>query len=231
MSSSIFRLVEYVYKSRKYLLEMLRDRGFSTINYDNYTIFEINTLLIAQEPYTNIADVGPLDILLEKTVKDNKEKIYIKYRMDEKFREREILSNQVDDIYSTILSKNDCLIILNITKIYTTTKVGSKPDCGSEDFVRKYFTTKNYFIQMFGLENFLFNVSKHQYVSLHEIATKEEIETFMAQYNISNLRNLPSIKWLDPQVKYLGAKPKSVIKITCLNASNGESIKYRYCIL
>ena len=160
-----------------------------------------------------------------------KEKIYIKYRLDEKFRERENLTTQIDEIFSGILTKNDCLILLNITRIYTNAKSGSKPDSGSEDFVRKYLLTREYFIQIYGLENFLFNVADHQFVPKHEITTKEEVDELMTRYNIKNLKNLPTIRWLDPQAKYLGVKPKNVIKITSFNASIGESVKYRLCIL
>ena len=233
MSSYAFRLSEYVFKSRGHLLEMLRARGFNTSAYDHYTNIELNTLLIAQQANNFITkpEIGPLDIMLEKTVNDKKEQIYVKYRLDEKFRERENLTTQIDDIFSSILTKNDTLILLNISRIYTNTKAGSKPDSGSEDLVRKYITSKGYFIQMYGLENFLFNVADHQYVPKHEIASKEEIDEIMKTYNINNLRNLPTIKWLDPQAKYIGVKPKSVVKITCLNASTGESVKYRLCVL
>jgi DNA-directed RNA polymerase subunit H (RpoH/RPB5) len=233
MSSYAFRLSEYVFKSRIHLLEMLQDRGYDTSAYDHYTNIELNKLLIAQQANNFIIkpEIGPLDIMLEKTNGDKKEKIYIKYRLDEKFRERENLTTQIDEIFKTILTKNDTLILLNISRIYTNTKAGSKPDSGSEDLVRKYYLSKGYFIQIYGLENFLFNVANHQYVPKHEIATKEEIEHLMKTYNITNLRNLPIIKWLDPQAKYIGVKPKSVVKITCINSSTGESIKYRLCVL
>ena len=233
MSSNVFQLSENVNKSRKHLLEMLRRRGFDTTKYDDYTSIELNTLLMAQEAngFTVKPEVGPLDILLERTVGDKKEKIYVKYRLDEKFRERENLTTQIEDIFTSVITKHDVLILLNISRIYTNPKAGSKPDSGSEDFVRKYYLTKGYFIQMYGLENFLFNVADHQFVPKHEIATKEEVEELMTRYNITNLKSLPTIKWLDPQAKYLGVKPKSVVKITCLNASTGESIKYRLCSL
>ena len=233
MSSKAFRLSELVFKSRKHILEMCRARGFDTTKYDHYTNIELNTLLMSQEAngFTTKPEEGPLDILLERTVGDKKEKIYIKYRLDEKFRERENLTTQIDEIFSGILTKNDCLILLNITRIYTNAKSGSKPDSGSEDFVRKYLLTREYFIQIYGLENFLFNVADHQFVPKHEITTKEEVDELMTRYNIKNLKNLPTIRWLDPQAKYLGVKPKNVIKITSFNASIGESVKYRLCIL
>ena len=233
MSSTAFQLSEYVYKSRLHLLEMLRARGFNTAKYDYYTSAELKIMLMAQQAngFTSKPEIGPLDIILERTVGNKKEQIYVKYRLDEKFRERENLTTQIDEIFTDILTKNDCLIMLNISRIYTNAKAGSKPDSGSEDFVRKYFLTKGYFIQMYGLENFLFNVADHQFVPKHQIATKEEVEEIITRYNITNLKSLPTIKWLDPQAKYLGVKPKSVIKITSFNASIGESVKYRLCIL
>jgi DNA-directed RNA polymerase subunit H (RpoH/RPB5) len=221
-----FKLSEYVFKSRAFLLEMVQRRGFSISEYEYYTNTELNTLLLAHESnnFNNLGELGPLDMLFTK--KD--EKLMIKYRLDEKFRERENMHSQVEYIYEHLLKKGDCLIILNIARIYTDTKTGSKTDSGSEEFVKRYYSTKNYFIQIYGLENFLFNVSAHQSVPLHEIATTEEVKTLLATTN-TKLSNLPVIKWLDPQAKYLGIKPKSVVKIISSNASTGLSIKYRVC--
>jgi DNA-directed RNA polymerase subunit H len=232
MASTAFQLFTYVYKSRTFILEMLAARGFDISQYIHYTENDLRTLLIAQQSngFISKPEVGPLDILLEKkTSSTTTEKIYVKYRLDEKFRERENLTSQITDIFSSILSTNDCLIILNLTRIYINAKTANKSDSTSEEYVTR-FMAKGFFVQMFGLENFLFNVSDHQFVPKHELASKEDIDLLMIQYNISNLKNLPSIKWLDPQAKYIGARPKSVLKITTFNSATGLAPIYRYCI-
>jgi len=225
-----FRLYQYVYKSRKFILEMLEDRGFDISNYESYTMEEIKTLLASHESngFTLKSEKGPLDILVKS--KNSGEKIFVKYRLDDKFRERENLISQINDIYSNgILQKSDCLIIMNVYRVVQ--KIGAiKSDGGNSEFVRQLYITKGIFVQIFGLENFLFNVSRHQFVPKHTIATKEDISNIMTKYNIKNLKNLPMIKWQDPQAKYIGLKPKMVTKIITFNATTGDSISYRVCV-
>ena len=235
-SSTPYKLFQYVDKSRSIILDMLEDRGFNVSNYRNNTMDEIKTMLIAQQSnnYTTKADIGPLDIFVKKNsvTGTSEEKLLVKYRLDAKFKERENLVSQINDIYTTILDKNDCLIILNIYRVISKVAMqGAKTDGGSDEYSRQLYISKGYFVQFFGLENFLFNVSKHQFVPKHTIATKEEITAMMTHYNIKNVKNLPTIKWQDPQAKYIGLKPKMITKIYGFSATTGESIRYRLCVL
>jgi DNA-directed RNA polymerase I, II, and III subunit RPABC1 len=90
--------------------------------------------------------------------------------------------------------------------------------------------SKGYFVQIYGLENFLFNVARHQFVPKHTIIKKDEITKLMDKYNLKNLKNLPLIKWQDPQAKYIGLKPKMITRINSFNATTGDSITYRICV-
>ena len=87
----------------------------------------------------------------------------------------------------------------------------------------------NYFVQLFGLENFLFNVSRHQLVPKHRILSKQETHDLLSLYNCT-LKNLPTIKRDDPQAKYIGLKPKQVCEISMNNVTSGITKKYRYCV-
>lgn len=226
MSGNPFKLYQYVCRSRPIILEMLADRGFDVSNYQNVTNDNIKTLLSSHESngYTTKSEIGPLDIL----VKNDKSKVLVKYRLDEKFKKAESLVTQIDEIFTSSLDKNDCLVMMNISRIYN--KAGSKTDRSDEEFVKQIYVSKGYFVQIFGLENFLFNVSRHQFVPKHTVASKEEIATLMADYNLKSLKNLPTIKWQDPQAKYIGLKPKMIVKINCFSAITGDSVKYRLCI-
>ena len=104
-------------------------------------------------------------------------------------------------------------------------KIGVK-DKGDED--QHLFITKSYFVQLFGLENFLFNVSRHQYVPKHRILSKQETIDFLAKFNIT-LKNIPTIKRDDPQAKYIGLRPKQVCEITAENVTSGTTTRYRVC--
>ena len=226
-------LSNMVYNSRVHLLEMLEDRGYNVDQYKNYTKPEI--ILMLREHSRNKmetkSEVGPLDILVSKNSPHSEkvEKIYIKYRMDDKFKKTDSLIKQINEIYDTnLLSKTDTIIILNIARVILKPGMKDKPD---EEFSRQMFVTKGYYVQLFGLENFMFNVSRHDLVPKHTVMTKSEVDEMMAKYSITNKHNLPTIKAEDPQAKYIGLRPYQVCKIEVSNLTSGSTIKYRYCTL
>ena len=60
-------LTNKLYKSRKIILEMLRDRGYNTENYENYTPESIDILFKTNMKVTK--DINPIDIELEESNK------------------------------------------------------------------------------------------------------------------------------------------------------------------
>ena len=222
-----FKISQDVYNSRTHLLEMIEDRGYNVDHLKNYTYDEIKTML--HEQYVGkfylTSDIGPLDIFLEKTVNSTIEKIYVKYRLDSKFKGTANVKTQIAEIYEKHISTKDTLVMINVNRLLM--KVGAK-DKTDEDFVNDLYTTKNYFIQLFGLENFLLNVSRHQFVPKHRILSKQEALDFLAKFNI-NLKNIPTIKRDDPQAKYIGLRPKQICEITAENITSGITTRYRVC--
>ena len=131
---------------------MLEDRGYNVDHLKNFTEDEIKEMMLNHitGKFITLADVGPLDIVLEKTVDtktdkskaDTTEKIYIKYRMDSKFKGTASLTTQILEIYEKHLSTKDTLIILNLGHI--TMKIGVK-DKVDEEFVNDLFIKKKLF--------------------------------------------------------------------------------------
>jgi DNA-directed RNA polymerase subunit H (RpoH/RPB5) len=236
--SEIFKKYKYILDSRRYILEMLENRGYDVEHLKNYNTDDIKEMMSNHitGKFNTIGDIGPLDIFLEKntskdTTKDttketNTEKIYIKYRLDNKFKGTASLTAQIIEIYEKYLTSKDTLIILNVQRVLMKIGVKDKVD---EEFVNDLFIKKNYFVQIFGLENFLFNVSKHQFVPKHTILTKQESQDLITKYNCS-LLNIPTIKRDDVQAKYIGLRPKQICKIAFENVSSGVTEKYRYCV-
>jgi DNA-directed RNA polymerase subunit H (RpoH/RPB5) len=211
------------------MLEMLDDRGFDISSLKNYTEDEIKVMLDGQNvgKFGTLSERGPLDIILEKhTGTAQAEKIYVKYKLDDRFKSTTSLSNQINEIFETILTTKDTLIILNISRVLIKVGVKDKVD---EEYVNHLYLTKNYFVQLFGLENFLFNVSRHSQVPHHRILSKQETTALTEEYNCT-VKNLPTIKRDDPQAKYIGLKPKQVCEILFNNVTSGITKKYRYCI-
>ena len=107
-------------------------------------------------------------------------------------------------------------------------KVGAKEKT-DEDFVNDLYTTKNYFIQLFGLENFLINVNKHHFIPKHRILSSQEVTDLLNKYNCT-VKNLPTIKRDDPQAKYIGLRLKQICEIIRENITSGITVHYRVCV-
>jgi DNA-directed RNA polymerase subunit H (RpoH/RPB5) len=227
-SSQIFKLYQYVFNSRGNLLDMLEDRGYDVSQYRNYTEDEIkvmyNNHMIGK--FEMKSEIGPLDIYLEKKSGSETEKIYVKYRLEMKFKRTSNLQNQINEIYETLLGGKDTLIIMNIGRVLLKAGTKDKPD---EEFMNYFYVTKGYFVQLFGLENFLFNVSRHSFVPKHRILSKQETQDVLAKYNCT-IKNLPTIKRDDPQAKYIGLRPRQVCEITVVNITSGTTVRYRLCV-
>ena len=238
-----FKISQDVYNSRTHLLEMIEDRGYNVDHLKNYTYDEIKTML--HEQYVGkfylTSDIGPLDIFLEKKVSSKEkekekehsiasgsqvEKIYVKYRLEPKFKGTASVKAQIAEIYEKHISTKDTLVMINVNRLLM--KVGAK-DKTDEDFVNDLYTTKNYFIQLFGLENFLINVKMHHFVPKHRILSPQETQALLNQYNC-NIKNLPTIKRDDPQAKYIGLRLKQICEITRENVTSGITIHYRLCV-
>jgi DNA-directed RNA polymerase subunit H (RpoH/RPB5) len=227
--TEIFKYFKYVYDSRIHLLEMLEDRGYDVSHLMNYTHDEIKVMLNEQKTgkFVSLPDIGPLDILLEKnTGTPLAEKIYVKYRLESKFKGTTNLNAQITEIFEKYLTNKDTLIILNICRVLIKPGVKEKTD---EEFGNNLLITKNYFVQLFGLENFLFNVSRHQFVPKHRILSKQESLDLITKFNC-NVKNIPTIKRDDAQAKYIGLRPRQICEIKVENVSSGYTTKYRLCV-
>jgi len=218
-------LIVDIYKSRKHLLEMLEDRGYNVEHLNNYTSEEIS--IMAREHLNNkfhmSEEIGPLDILLEKKNSSSlTEKIYVKYKLENKFKGTTQIKEQIVNIYDKYITKKDTLVIINNNKLLMSVGAKYKPE---EDFVNDLYTTKNYFIQVFGIENFKFNISHHNTVPKHRVLSNEEAKNIKN----CNVKQLPTIKRDDPMAKYIGLRLNQVCEITRNNITTGSSILYRIC--
>lgn len=225
MSSEILEIAEKIYRGRKVLCEMLADRGYDVSAYENDTQDEINIMLNAfSEKTRDSPDVGPLDMWAVH--RSDGTKTYVKYRID-KFKISKQMNQTIEEIFSGKLDTKDTLIIIMLDRVVFKNPKENR----IEEYVNRYYIKNKYFIQIFGLENLLFNVSKHILVPKHTPLTKSEIKDLMNHYHIDHLKNLPTIRREDPMAKYVGLRPGQICKITYPSLASCEYIKYRLCTL
>lgn len=227
MSSEILHISENIYKSRKVLLEMMNDRGFDMSSHTNYNQDDINIMLnsFISHKAKDTSDTGPLDMLVSH--KTDGTRTFIKYRLD-KFKISKQLEELITEIYTNVLEPKDTLILIMLDRV--SFKQNPKEN-RVEDYVNRYFIKNKYFIQIFGLENLLFNVSKHILVPKHEIITRDEMKKLLQDYYIQSIKNFPTIRREDPAAKYIGLRPGQLCRITYPSLASCNYIKYRLCTL
>ena len=203
------QVISNLFKSRKILLELMKERGYSISSQENFTENEIRVM----------AQQKQLDFELETIEKDKK--IFIKYLISTKIRNTS-LKNYVTEF----LEENpdidpvstDFIIILK-----------EKPNDSLLKVVDDLYNEKQIYINLFYIKNLLFNILKHEYVPDHKIISEEDFKNIKNLYNLSSRYQLPIIHRHDPVSIVLGIRPGEVVKITRPSQTAGQYICYRCC--
>ena len=81
------------------------------------------------------------------------------------------------------------------------------------------------------MSELLFNISKHCLIPKHEpIRDDDAIQEIIARYSLKARQQLPLIFKTDPMARYLGLRPKELVKITRYTPAAGEYVIYRCCV-
>ena len=197
-----------IYNSRKYLLEILEERGFNIVNYNNFSISEVSILV----------ENDQLDMLLENN-KTNK-KVYVKYYVDKGIKTQNIYAI-VEDLFhlENLLSKNDDLII--ITK--------DEPNETSIQDIKDIWMQENIYVSLLHIKRLQYNILKHSLVPKHSVLSKEEEENFKHTYNISDNSKIPDISYFSPVSLVMGIRPNDIVKIERNSRTAIKSDFYRVC--
>ena len=205
-------LTDTIYKSRKFLLEILLEQGYVVEDYINFSVHEIYALIQNKQ----------LDLLVER--KNPDKKIYIKYHLAKTLRPNNI-DEYIEDLYNleSILNKNDDIIII----------INDEPNETLIKYVTDIWEQDKIFIRIINIRRLQFNILKHELVPKHTILTEPEVEEFKKQYNIKeNLLNkqLPDISRFSPVSLVIGIRPGEICKIDRNSKTAISSIFYRICI-
>jgi DNA-directed RNA polymerase subunit H (RpoH/RPB5) len=207
-SSANSVLVSKIYKSRNIILDLLKKRGFNTNDYEGFSINEVHIMNTNKQ----------LDLLL--TNPTTKKKVYVNYRHSKKISPG-IIHEMVDDLFNVeeILDKNDELIIITKDKANDTTI----------KLLRHLYDTEGIFINVYNIDNFLFNILEHTLVHPHRVLNKKEKQEVFKKYNISNGLEIPEISRFDPVALAIGLRPNELCEIIRPSTSSITSMYYRIC--
>jgi DNA-directed RNA polymerase subunit H (RpoH/RPB5) len=204
-----------MYKSRKNVLELLKERGYDVEDYSHFSINEVQTMYESQT----------LDMLLTNE-QDNK-KVYVKYHMGENIKDKTLrdkaINEYIEDLFhlETILNpETDTLLI--ITKI--------EPNTTMIKILEQIWKKEGIFLVILNIKRLQFNIMNHDLVPKHRVLTNEENATFRKKYNVMNDEQIPTISRFDPVSLALCIRPGEICEITRPSRTSVTSTFYRICI-
>ena len=202
---------------------MLKLRSFDISKYENQSKEELNILFINHHSTKKIlAEMESLDIFIEG--KDNN--ILVKYILIDKYR-KNALEKLNDTIYENLLEYKDTCIY--ITKDNIIKDKDTYRDSTLKKYIDKIFEINKQFIQIFGLNSLLYDITKHDLTPECRILNDKEKETLLNKYSIVE-NDLPNILVNDALGSIYGVKVGDIIEETSPSATAGISKFYRLCI-
>lgn len=196
-------------KVRTTILEMLHDRGYDISEYpkniDNVEIIERFRK-------------DTLDLFVSHTTESYK--IYVRFyklfSSDVKTFGKKELQQTIDEIRKKFVDETVRFIILLHQDPTPPAKRALETD------LERYR-----YVEVYPINRFLFNITRHRLVPKHRRMTEEEIQKLYQTYDCTK-NQLPKILITDPISQYYGYTPGDVIEITRSGIpTTGRSIYYR----
>lgn len=207
------KLISNIYNSRINLLKQLKYQNYNILDYENFSVNEINAM------YTN----DQLDMIFEKNdINDNgiKEKIYVKYALTKAISPVNI-QKIIYEIFhlEAILTTNDILYLIVKEEINET-----MINC-----LKYIYDKENIFIITQNIARLQFNILEHSLVPKHRVINNEEINEVKLKYNITDNKQFPKISRFDPVSIAIGIKPDEICEITRPSKTSIKTAYYRIC--
>lgn len=211
---------DFLVKTRKNLLKMLKQRQIDVSAYENFNQEELKKMLhqsLVDKSFVN-PEVGPLDIVVKNR---HNTTTYVKYRLD-KIKTARAIESFIEQIYKTQLKQDDNLVIISHEKI-------NIPGSSFETMLNNFYNQKGYFVQIISLTQLSISIVDHCDVPKHEVLTEEEKKEILEKYHIME-NNLPNILRDDAMAVYLGLIPGEVVRILRPSPTSGTYVSYRICV-
>lgn len=200
-------IVNNIYKSRKIVLEQLKERGFDISNYDNFSYTDVREL--------HLNDT--LDMLISNY---NEEKIYIKYYFEKKLT-KDAVFNVVSELFDDEVLDKETDEVLIIAK--------ADPNDTLLRLLNQLYESSKIYMNIVNMKRLQFNVLKHSLVGENTKLNEKEISEFYKKYSITEPKNqIKEISRFDPVAIALGLRPDDICKTIRNGPTSGKEIDYRY---
>ncbi len=201
-------IVKKLYKSRKYVLELMKAQGYNVSEYNEFSINEIHIMNQNKQ----------LDMLVQN---ESGQKTYIKYYINSSIRPQNI-HDMIDDLYhlEQLIGSKDALLII----------AKDPPNDTLINILQQLFADDQIYITIISLSQLQFNILEHDLVPKHTKMTPEEVVEFKKQYNIISDKQIPQISRFDPVAKAIGLRPGECCRILRMSKTAIDGDYYRICV-
>lgn len=212
-------VIEVLYRSRKTLLNILKQKGYDTQPYEKFGPWEIESM-IQSEKVNSLR----MNIIKKDETTSTISNCIVIYRLNRLKQSIQTFINSFFDEESEEFIKEpestEVIVML------------LEPVNNVDVFHNAALSTlqKNLRVSFFQAHSLVNNPQEHILVPKHELVPKDDISVIKKTLNIKSISNLPIIRFhQDIQARVLGAVPGDVIKITRPSPSAGVEIVYRVC--
>ena len=199
--------VSSIFTSRKNLLDILKEIGYKTDDYEGYSINHVLSLIKNQQ----------LNLLLHK----EEHKLYVKYSVDGSRITSQAVHKLKDEFYgeNAVLDKKDTLMVI----------IKDEPNDNIKETLDELWNIYGIYITIINIHRLQFNILKHQWVPKHMLLNDEQIAKLKTKYNIQSNSELPTISRYDAVASIICMRPTQVCKIIRKSRTSLESEYYRVC--
>lgn len=189
MAESTFAAIDYLYRSRITLLDILEERGFEVTKFRKFSPIEIAA---AAASYPSLS--------FEVAKKDNEAQVcQVRYARVQ----RQKLASFFDDIPEEAVPNTEVIVIL------------TEPVNETHHQIALYlYMTRKLRVGFFSFHQLVNNPMRHVLVPKHTIVPPEEHAALMEKFHISSKAKMPMIRYhVDPIIRLIGAVPGDIVKI------------------
>ena len=163
------------------------------------------------------AELGSLDMTMVNKLGS---KMYFKYLLASKLRVNNF-KTLIDEMLEGYVKSGDEVIFVVKDRINNMD--------GFNSLLDTYLTSHNVFIQIFCLDNLLFNITRHNLVPEMVVVSPDTREQLLEKYSLTP-KQVPQILTSDPHAKFLGVRKGDMCKITRASETAGSYVTYRMCL-
>ena len=206
--------IDYIYKSRKTMIELLKRQHYDVSTYNEFSIHEVHTMFQSKQ----------LDMMFTK--QDGSKKAYVKYHLANNHLAKSLrpvnIYEYIDDLFNLeeVLKKTDDLIII----------MRDEPNETIQKTLKNIWEQDGIFVTIFNIKRLQFNILEHSLVPTHKILTDLERTEIYKTYHIKDNLSLPEISRFDPVALAICMRPGQVCEILRQSAVALSSKYYRICV-